>query len=182
MMAIERRSFLKILGLAGLFPAAIGKEAIAEPAPPKPVTAPKPARVKRQPKFEARPFPECEVREITFRRDPIEWHSLDGSHGYRDGLLSVEWEVWAKPKSRAAAMIYKLTEGNLVQPVRLRHYDKRQKCTYAGEAYLTRWALEPRGLPKSEPMVIKAYFTGTGPCEVTYRGESVSPRGVIRFA
>ena len=181
-MAIERRSFLKILGLAGLFPAAVGKEAIAEPAPPKPAKAPKPARVKRQPKVKARPFPECEVREIRFSQDVTDM--LSGANGgrirQRPSLGTVEWDAWIDPKSAAGRMI-KVLANYPNRHVILRHHDKHRGITYKGEAMLKQWVLDDWTY-RGERKFIRAEFISTGPAEVTYGGRPVSPRGVIRFA
>ena len=172
---IERRNFLKILGLAGLFPAAVGKQAIAEPPRPKPAKAPKPARVKRQRKTKAVPFPDCEVREISFKREQIPWDSIDGTRGYRAGLETVEWEVWVNPYSRAGRMVVSLKPN---EPVILRHHDKRTQATYKGQACLESY----QSMQWPQCHVIVAKFVGTDAIEATYGGRPVSPRGVIRFA
>ena len=179
-MAIERRSFLKILGLAGLFPAAIGKEAIAEPAPPKPAKTPKPARVKRQPKVKARSFPECEVHEIRWDTDWLEVSRFGGEGVIRQRALeTVTWELWIDPESAAGRMTKTLVN-HPNRHVILRHHDKQRGVTYKGEAILKQWEIDDWTY-RGEREFIKAEFISTGPVEVTY-GKPVSPKGVIRFA
>jgi len=172
---IERRSFLKILGLAGLFPAAVAKESIAEPAPLKPVKPPKPTKpARRQRTTKALPFPECEVKEITWDNAIIDVSpDCDAWRRFEPGLETVTWELWIRPGTAAAVMLQSLKP---TQAVTLCHHDKPKQETYKGVAYLQSFQyLDYYG-------VIKAIFVSTGPIEVTSGGRPVKPKDIIRPA
>ena len=172
---IERRSFLKILGLAGLFPAAVGKETIAESILPKPAKLPKLAR---QPKVKARKFPVCEVREITWEDGVLDiLPSGDAWRRLGPGLETVTWELWVTPKSRPGNMV----RSDVGSVFTLTHYDKERKLTYKGDVVLTSWHLDDWTY-RGERAFLNATFVSVSPVQVVYGGKPVSPREVIRFA